>query len=889
MTRPFPDAPESPAAVAAWRATYRLQLDPDCTFEKAAGVVEYLADLGISHLYLSPCLTATPGSRHGYDVADPTTLAEELGGKTGFDVLCEAARAHGIGILLDIVPNHMTTHGSNFYFRHVLQHGRLSEHAPKFDLYDLEAKNEPITIGTLGRPYGHALEDSEIQIRLEGGRFRVCYYEHEFPVSPASWSLLLGETDGPLHEECRHLHRLQDAAPSELDDARKRYAERLEALTTRLREQLDADPGAIEQRLERLNSSPAELDAVLRAQHFRLMWWKLEGEFVNYRRFFNIGSLIGVRMEDPTVFAWGHSCIRRLIERGDIEGLRVDHPDGLKDPKRYFEKLRELLPQGRIYVEKILENDENLPVDWPVDGTVGYDFLNRVNRLWMDETHTEALTSIYSDFTGHPTNYLAVVREQKQFVLERHFRGDLVRLTDIAFSALDESHETRDVSRLDLEHAIAQTIVALPIYRTYLNDEGGQDEQRRILINALSLARALSEPLTESRSLAFAFLRRALLDSSSSHAQREFLARFQQLAPAVMAKGAEDTTFYRYDRLVSCNEVGSQPSALGIAAEQFHQYMSHLRQSWPHTLLCTSSHDTKRSEDVRARISVLSEIPEAWHAQVRAWAAHNEPGWRGRKPDRHAEYLLYQTLVGAHPLSKERAYAYVQKATREAKIHTSWHEPNPVYETKLEEFVEFLAEDDEFQRSLRAFCEPLVYPGRVNSLAQTLIKITAPGVPDFYQGTELWDLTLVDPDNRRPVDFEMRAERLAKARRLDVRDLGEHWDSGLVKLWMIDRALTLRGRCEDFSRLDYRPLIAQGERLRHVLAFARGEETVVAVPRFSGSIDFDFGQTEILLPNGDFRCAFSGKRFSGRAPVSELFEAFPVALLAKSSLLSSEP
>lgn len=882
MTTPKPET-ESLAKAYAWNAAYRLQLGPQFTLYDAKTVLPYLKQLGISVVYLSPCLTATPGSEHGYDVCDPTVVSAELGGREAFSELAQAARQYGLALLLDIVPNHMTTHGSNRFFEHVLCHGRLSHHVDKFDLYDFLNTGEPITIGNLGRPYGDALNAHEISVKLKDGRFWIAYFEHLYPVRPATWALVLGATTGPLAKSCDMMRQLADLPPEQLATARLEYEALLSDLNASLAWVLKDDAAAVEARLDALNDDPHALDELMRLQHFRLVWWKLEGELVNYRRFFNIGSLVGVRMEDPEVFEWAHQEIKRLIDEGQVQGLRVDHPDGLHHPVDYFRNLRKLLPNGPIYVEKILDEEETLPEDWPVDGTVGYDFMNRVNRLWMDETRADALTSIYADFTGHPTNYLKLVREQKEFVLSRHFLGDLLRLTRLAAKVAASNYETRDLSLHDLERALVLCIVALPIYRTYLTADTRDPKQENILRDALTLARSFAHPMMESRVVAFDFLERALLGDMRSNVGGELLARFQQLAPAVMAKGAEDTTFYRYDRLLSCNEVGSQPSVLGISAEQFHQYLSHLGRAWPDGLLTSSTHDTKRSEDVRARISLISEMPERWNAMVDVWAEHNTRFWKGREPDRHAEYLLYQTLVGAHPLSPERAFAYIQKAVREAKIYTSWHEPKADYEEKLQDFIEGILADEWFQKSLDEFCSPLVHPGRINSLAQTLIKLTAPGIPDFYQGSELWDLSLVDPDNRRLVDFSLRQELLETARELSVHDLGQHWDSGLVKLWMIQRVLAVRNSLPDLNRSDYRPLIARGQKLRHVLSYARGEHLVVVVPRFITTIQSDFGDTQLELPEGRFVCAFSGKTYEKSAQVAHLFEDFPVALLVRSS------
>jgi (1->4)-alpha-D-glucan 1-alpha-D-glucosylmutase len=558
----------------------------------------------------------------------------------------------------------------------------------------------------------------------------------------------------------------------------------------------------------------------------------------------------------------------------------VDHPDGLREPSQYFASLRRLLPKGRIYIEKILENDERLNEDWPIDGSVGYEFLAKVNRLWMDDQRIDALTATYSDFTGHPVNFGKLVREKKRAIVESTFAYTHEELSAKALSIARADWRTRDVSPRQLREALARLIVALPVYRTYRTAQTLHDEDRRVLLEALQSARIASPDLDAA---AFDFLGALFTKQPLNDAEADFVAAWQQLTPAVMAKGVEDTTFYCFDRLVSGNEVGSQASLVGISADKFHEFCHHLSERWPDNLLATSTHDNKRSEDVRTRISLLSEIPERWAEALHQWSILNAPAWQNHPPDRHAEYLLYQTLIGAWPIDRERCWQYMQKACREAKINTSWQEPNAAYEESLRGFVDGVLQMPEFIAMLERFVEPLILPGRINSLAQTLIKMVAPGVPDFYQGTELWDLSLVDPDNRRAVDFERRKALVRRAREMSADQVAAEWDSGLPKLWMIDRLLSIRReRAEDFSdRSKYQPLVAQGSHLGRLLAFRRGENLIAVVPRFTLTLGGDWSDTRLPLPGGVWRNCFTDAVLQREVAPSALFDAFPVALLIR--------
>ena len=863
-----------------WIASYRLQLHAGFSLRQALDVLPYLADLGISHVYLSPCLQAVPGSPHGYDVTDPTRISEDLGGESAWARFVERARSLGLRILLDIVPNHMSASQHNPWWDSVLEHGPFSEFAEYFDVRNPPHHPFRVHLCSLARPYGAAIEAGELAIEVADGHLRVRHYENSWPLGPASWGTLLTavEVPSPGAASCfGELERLRATAePGDAD--RTAYgrcaAQALELFADALRR------GKLEQAVDRAGSDKNLLDAALKRQFYMLHGWKLAGELGNYRRFFDIGTLCGIRTELPVVFEATHARIAAMIARSEIEGVRVDHPDGLREPLEYFKRLRALLPSGRIYVEKILENDERLKEDWPIDGSVGYEFLAKVNRLWMDDQRTDVLTATYSDFTGHSVNFAALVREKKRAIVESTFSADHERLARAALEIARAERQTRDLSPRQLREALARLIVALPIYRTYRTLDALDDDDKRILIEAIQSARIGSPDID---SAAFDFLAALLTKSRLNDAEADFVAQWQQLTPAVMAKGVEDTTFYCFDRLVSCNEVGSQASLVGISADKFHEFCHSLSERWPHNLLATSTHDNKRSEDVRTRISILSEIPERWSEALHQWSQLNADAWQNRVPDRHAEYLLYQTLIGAWPIDRDRCWQYMLKACREAKINTSWHEPNSGYEEKIRGFCDGVFQSPDFIASLERFIEPLILPGRINSLAQTLVKMVAPGVPDFYQGTELWDLSLVDPDNRRPVDFELRAGFVRRARELTAADVQMQWDSGLPKLWMTARLLAIRRRRpEDFSdQSKYQPLVAQGTHLGRLLAFRRGENLIAVVPRFTLTLGGEWSDTRLPLPGGAWRNCFTDDVVQREVTPGALFNSFPVALLIR--------
>jgi len=861
---------------ARWIATYRLQLHAEFPLSAAQGVLAYLAELGISHVYLSPCLQAVPGSQHGYDVVDPTKVSDDLGGEQAWTGFVDAARALNLRILLDIVPNHMSASHYNPWWDHVLQHGPFSKFAEFFDFRNPQGHRFCVHLCSLAKPYGAAMEAGELSIEMVQGAPRVKHYENTWPLGPASWGELLSAGGERCFSELERLQLIESPVEEDLT-AYRRHAARAQQVL----DQAFA-AGRMQSAIDRVQSDKALFDAVLRRQFYMLHGWKLAGELTNYRRFFDIDTLIGVRAELPNVAAATHARIEEMISKGEIDGVRVDHPDGLREPLQYCERLRGLLPEGRIYVEKILENDERLNEDWPIDGTVGYDFLAKVNRLWMDDQRTDVLTSTYSDFTGHSVNIGKLVREKKRAIIESTFSAAHEQLAAMALMIARSDWQTRDLSPRQLRGALEKLITALPIYRTYRTATALHEQDKRVLLEALQSARIGSPDI---EAAAFDFLAALFTKLPLNQEEADFIAKWQQLTPAVMAKGVEDTTFYCFDRLVSCNEVGSQASLIGISNDKFHEFCHYLSDRWPNSMLATSTHDNKRSEDVRARISILSEIPERWSEALHLWSQLNVNAWQNRLPDRHAEYLLYQTLIGAWPIDRDRAWAYMLKACREAKINTSWHEPNNSFEEKIRGFVGGVFDTPEFIASLERFIEPLILPGRINSLAQTLIKMVAPGVPDFYQGTELWDLSLVDPDNRRPVDFDNRLQLMRRAHRLGADDALREWDSGMPKLWMTARILAIRReRVEYFSAENkYQPLVAQGAHLGRLLAFRRGENLIAVVPRFTMTLAGEWGDTRLPLPGGAWRNCFTGQVIQREISPGELFASFPVALLIRDS------
>ena len=875
------------------RATYRIQLHRDFGFTDAASITDYLGELGISHLYCSPYLQAAAGSTHGYDVVNPQQVNRELGGPDGHVRLCAALEEVGLKQVLDIVPNHMAIGGrENPWWWDVLENGPSSRYAAYFDVdWDPpEAKlRNTVLLPVLGDHYGRVLEKSELVLQREGGQFILHYHDHVFPVSPRSLDELIANAARRCDSDDLAFiaEALRQLPPSTATDwatvqRRHRNKEVLRHMLVRLCEEQPQVAGALDQTIADINSDPDQLDALLERQNYRLAFWRTAERELGYRRFFDINSLVGLRAEDERVFADTHALILDWLARGVLDGVRVDHPDGLRVPEQYFDRLHSACPRAWITAEKILEPGERLPESWPIAGTTGYDFIFRVNNLFVDPAAEAALTGFYGEFTGEPTDFAAIVRDKKQFVLREILASDLNRLTALLVDICERHRRHRDYTRHELHEALRELIASFPIYRTYVRAEAGviRDEDARIINRTIDDAKTRRPDVDGEL---FDFFRGILLLGHRGQLETEWVMRLQQLTGPVMAKGLEDTAFYCFNRLVSLNEVGGDPGQFGLSCDEFHLACAEVQARWPRTMLASSTHDTKRSEDVRARINLLSEIPERWTEAVTRWAELNGGYRREGFPDRNTEYLLYQTLVGAWPIEIARLLAYMDKASREAKAHTSWTDPNSIYDNALRAFVERTMNNSKFTDSLESFVRPLIEPGRINSLAQTLIKLTAPGIPDFYQGTELWDLSLVDPDNRRPVDYQLRRRMLAEIKCLSAEQVWSRADEGLPKLWVIRQTLKARHERQLFHPQDsYRALTSSGAKRGHVVAFARNERAVTVVPRLPLKLAGDWSDTAIEIPNGRWRNHFTGEKSDGGvAPVAKLLTRFPVALLLR--------
>jgi (1->4)-alpha-D-glucan 1-alpha-D-glucosylmutase len=784
-------------------STYRVQLRPAAPgsdgfgFADAAQIAPYLAELGVTHLYCSPYLQAAPGSAHGYDVVDHSRLNEELGGQPAFDAMVRACRDAGLGIVLDVVPNHMAVsepESQNRPWWSVLREGRDSPYASWFDV-DWENADNPgkLLVPVLGAPLGEVLDDLEL---LDD---RIRYYDHEVPLAPGT------KVDG-------------------------------------------------------------DVLATLEQQHYRLCFWRVAGEELNYRRFFDVTTLAGVRVEARDVFEQTHRVVLQQVRDGVLDGLRIDHPDGLADPGRYLDMLAEATGRSWVVVEKILEPGERLPDQWQTAGTTGYDALNRVLGLFVDPAGEQPLTDLWQSVTGSAAGYQDVVDEAKHLVLREVLPAEVNRLTELALRACRKDPRLRDTTRRGLREALVEVLAAFDVYRAYLPPTGpaGPTAREHVQHAASRARQVLPRRFAEIDVVA----RLALAEGPGGPDAGEFVTRFQQTCGPVMAKGVEDTAFYRYLRLTALNEVGGDPGRFGLPVEEFHRACAEQQTDWPLSMTTLSTHDTKRSEDVRARLVLLSECPVEWGEAVVAWgaaaAAHRSPAG----PDAATEQLVFQTLLGAWPISPDRAVGYFEKATREAKDRTSWTDPDPGFDQALQRFVRGVLADEELTG-------PIAAAWRTTVLAQKAVQLTMPGVADVYQGTELADLSLVDPDNRRPVDYDLR-------RRLVAGDgVPAVEDSGAAKLHLVRQVLRLRRESREHFLADssYHPLDA-GPR---AVAFLRGGAVVTVAPVRAVSVTASgWGDEAVTLPEGRWRDVLTGaERGGGRVPLADLLASFPVAVLAR--------
>jgi (1->4)-alpha-D-glucan 1-alpha-D-glucosylmutase len=931
-------ASATPLSAPPPRASYRLQFHKDFTFDDAVEIVPYLARLGISHLYASPIHRARPGSSHGYDIVDHSAINPELGGEEGFYRLSDTLREHGLGLVLDIVPNHMGVGGAdNPWWLSALEWGELSPAARAFDIdWERLGANRKLVVPFLAERYGDALDKGQLKLAFDAaeGSFSVWHYEHRFPICPLSYPIILDRALVALGEIGTEAsanvlaasERLRIMSEENVPERRAGFVEEGEALKAKLAAAMAASPGlrvAIERAVNLVNGTSGIPDSfgtlhrILEAQSYRLAHWRMAASDINYRRFFDLNALAGLRVEEPNIFEQAHGTVFRLVREGRIDGLRIDHVDGLADPAGYLRALQEAVGPGfYIVVEKILAPGEKLR-PWPIAGTTGYDILNLIDGLFVDQEAEGAFDELYRRATGTERAHHALLRAAKTELLETSFASELEVLVSDLKRIADSDRHTRDLAVNAVRRALVEIIARFPVYRSYL-DEGEIDAEDLRLVEE-TVAKAQRRSLLPDRTV-HDFIRGVLLGQVEAEGParpdpelpRRFRRRFQQLTGPVMAKSLEDTLFYRYVRLLPLNEVGGDPAHFGVGVDAFHAAMTERARDWPHAMIATATHDTKRGEDARGRLLALSEMPEEWARAVDDFLALTEPLLKEleeiRAPDANDRCMLLQTLLGAWPSEllgdttesaavegfRTRIEEYVRKALREAKRRTSWVNVNEAYEdAALGAIRALLAPGGDFLSGFRPLARGLAYAGMITGLARTVLKCTLPGVPDIYQGTAFWDLALVDPDNRRPVDYAVRAAALDGD--ADLVQLLRAWSDGRIKQQVLARLLRDRVKAAAlYAEADYEPLVVDGTRARHVVAFrrpGRGEDLIVAAPRLAASLVGGetpplgreiWRDTIIHAPAGHRRDVLTGAETRCEAeglPVAELFATLPIAVL----------
>ncbi len=989
-------------------STYRVQMHKGFNFADAQGILPYLKHLGVGDFYSSPIFESRPGSMHGYDVTRQDRINPELGGADGFSTFSSALGNNGMGLLLDIVPNHMGIGDDAIWWQDVLENGHASPFAEFFDIDWNPLKPEmkdKLLLPILGSQYGEELESKHIQVVLEDGKLYIKYFDHRMPASPRSIPMIffdhpVGVTPTPeeaegvvppaLYEVLRDLSAIPAHESSDPDLKRQRTDElnRLKPALKQLLTSADVRP-YVERALDRLNGKEGDpksfdhLHRVLDAQPYRLAFWRTSAEEINYRRFFDVNDLVGLRMENPEVFAQTHCLVRQLLATHQVTGLRIDHCDGMFNPRQYLIRLqllylasqcngpraqgdtaangieRDVLDrvrgydwaasQGPLYVvvEKILEPREYMPREWPVRGTSGYDFVYFGNSIFIRHENEKQFDALYTQILGYPSNPDDIIYRSKLQVMQNSLASEVHVLGNLLSQIAAADRHARDFTSNILDIVLRETIACFPVYRTYIDDRG-QYPQRDIgfIEAAIATAKRRNPDVDDS---AFNFLRDMLLLKRHDHENSEdsshrpadpkqlyFALKFQQLTGPVMAKGVEDTTFYVYNRFISSNEVGGSAKNFGIDLDLLHASNQERLENSPDSMLTTSTHDTKRSEDVRNRLNVLSEMPGPWASTVRRWRRANTKFARtladGRTaPDPNEEYLLYQTIVGAWPWELggpeeqknfiERIQQYATKALSEAKVNLSWLNPNQEYVDAVHAFIAGILTPDKrgndtvFLATLKKLMPQLQLFGGLNSLAQVVLKVVSPGVPDFYQGTDLWDLSLVDPDNRRPVDYQLRENLLAGMRSQAEQngaaavaaEIVRDFTDGRIKLWTTARSLDLRqAQHALFRRGAYLPLRLEGKLDQHLIAFARhqsetgdaqtGEAVIAVLPRFAYTLmggraelplGTAWGDAALQLPqelHGTFRNVFTDEMVdasAGSLSLAATFATYPVALLTR--------
>jgi (1->4)-alpha-D-glucan 1-alpha-D-glucosylmutase len=876
------------------RSTYRLQLNPAFGFDAAGALAPYLADLGISHVYLSPYLQAAPGSTHGYDVVDHDTVSCELGGPEAHERMCSAFATAGLSHVVDVVPNHMSiATDRNRWWWDILENGPASLYARFFDVdwkSPDERQRDKVLMAILTDHYGRVLDAGNIRVERNAGSFLVKVGDRPLPAAPRSIDGLLARAaERTGSEQLAFLadaaHTLPEASLTDPESVARRHRDKriVSDLLERVFEDDRALEAAVDEAVSELNADTDRLDLFLDRQNYRLAFWRAAGQELDYRRFFDINELVALRMDYEPVFEATHRLLLRWVREGKIEGLRIDHIDGLRDPDQYLERLRREARGTWIVAEKICEFDEEAPRRWPIEGTTGYELIAHADGLFIDPDAAQPLRELYESFTGEASpDFPTLAREKKRQVLRDSLATDLLRLVNTLRKVCEHHRRYRDYTIPELRDALEALLVGLPVYRCYVRPGEPADavDLDRIRI-AVVYAR---KHLPDADPRLFSFLEDLLCGRHDGPAEREFVARFQQLSGPATAKGVEDTALYCDHRLACLNEVGCDPGRFGVSVEEFHRYCLKNQQHWPATLLASSTHDTKRNEDVRLRIALISSHVKSWTNAVKRWSELASRHKIGDSPDRATEYLTYQTLIGAWPIDAERLGGYLLKAAREAKLRTSWTRPDAAYEKSLEHFARGILSDRDLTADIARFASELEPEFVVHSLAHTSLKLTAPGVPDVYQGNEIFHFALTDPDNRRPVDFEKRRELLQLVATLDIKEIMRRASEGLPKLWLVRQALGLRKRRPElFGReADYEPLPLTGRHRDCVVAFARSGSAITIAPRLASKVREGWDNTAVTLPPGNFTNVLTGDLVrGGPAPIEGLLIAFPVALLER--------
>lgn len=878
-------------------STYRLQVNADFPFARVRELIDYFRQLGVGDLYFSPVFQARPRSPHGYDVTNPAQFNREVGDEAEFEELSRALRAQGMGLVLDIVPNHMAASEDNPWWRDILEHGPASLAAHFFDVeWEAPHAGSRIILPVLGKDLDDAIAADELAVALKDGELAITYFARRFPLDPATYGFVLRKIDG---------------MDPQIIDASDRIGPRSAAMPEQQAQRRDASI-ALKKLLvefptvEAPRLSKAELRELIEKQAYRLEQWRSGTRRINYRRFFDISDLAGVRVEDPEVFATTHSLILELLRTQQIDGVRIDHVDGLRDPAGYLNQLRAAIGDEYVLVEKILAPNEELRETWPIEGTTGYDFVGFLAGLYCEPEGLARLTEFYDHRTA-ARPFARIVYDNKKLVIDALFAGELrslaAELRGIAHSA------GLDIDEATLAACITELSASLPVYRTYITDEVDTHD-RCVLKNAMTVARHREPKIPDS---AYAFVRNVLfgdgLPAACQAARARFIASWQQFTGPVMAKGLEDTSFYTYHRLIALSEVGAHPDAIVASTTEFHATLERRMQRWPYTMNASSTHDTKRSEDVRARILVLSEMPDAWHAALDRWTRIGE---RHRQtvdgkcyPEINEQILIFQTLLGVWPLFEheleslpERLHAFLQKAAREAKTHSSWLDPNEAYEQALFAFTDAMIGDHDFRRDFRTLRGDVMWYGALNSLSQLVVKLGAPGIPDIYQGNESWIYSLVDPDNRRPIDFQALrrtlAELPAEVTSAHARDMLKGWKDGRIKMHVTRTGLQLRrSKLDLLKNGEYIACGKAGRFARNVIPFARrrvDEWLLFVAGRYyshlgPAPIGTAWGDTRLELPDGAptaWRNLLTGEVTNGKS-VEAVFATLPFAILAGTS------